>query len=490
MQDHAVLIIGGGPTGLTLAAELALAGVDVAIAEHRPNQDLAGSRAGGLHARTLEHFEQRGIAQRFLAEGTTMPSVGFAWFPLDISDFPSRHNCCLALWQNHIERLLAEWVSELSVPIYREHTFTELTQDEDGVTALFSNGASSRASYLVGCDGGRSMVRKSAGIDFPGEDPSISNLIAEVEVTEPPTLGLRRDDLGIHAMGMMEDGVRVRVMVTEQTQDRREEPTLEDVKQTLIAVYGTDFGAHSPTWVSRFTDMARQASTYREGRVLLAGDAAHIHYPSGGQGLNIGVQDAFNLGWKLASVVKQRCEPALLDTYHAERHPVAAAVLRDTLAQVALLRTDRRTDALREVTGKLLGMKGPRQEIAGRLSGLTTRYAPDEEDAAPLVGARIPDLELTRGEDTVQLYSLMHGAKPLFLTSGDAPADLEGWADRVTIEQVTFPETWRIPVTGEVASPRAVLVRPDGYIAWIDDGSGGTDIKHCLKFWFGEPASV
>jgi 3-(3-hydroxy-phenyl)propionate hydroxylase len=202
------------------------------------------------------------------------------------------------------------------------------------------------------------------------------------------------------------------------------------------------------------------------------------------------VQDAFNLGWKLASVVKQRCEPALLDTYHAERHPVAAAVLRDTLAQVALLRTDRRTDALREVTGKLLGMEGPRQEIAGRLSGLTTRYAPDEEDASPLVGARIPDLEVTRGEDTVQLYSLMHGAKPLFLTSGDAPADLEGWADRVTIEQVTFPETWRIPVTGEVASPRAVLVRPDGYIAWIDDGSGGTDIKHCFKFWFGEPASA
>ena len=362
--EHAVVIAGGGPTGLMLAGELALAGVDVAIVERRASQDLAGSRAGGLHARTIEVLDQRGIADRFLSQGQVAQVAGFAWIRLDISDFPTRHNYGLGLWQNHIERILAGWVGELAVPIYRGREVTGFAQDDTGVDVALSDGQSLRAEYLVGCDGGRSLIRKAAGIEFPGWDPTISHLIAEVELAEEPEWGMRRDALGIHgfsrwntrsATARWSTGCGpVRVMVTEQHVGRTGEPTLRDLSEALIAVYGTDYGIHSPTWISRFTDMARQAASYRKGRVLLAGDAAHVHYPAGGQGLNIGVQDAVNLGWKLAQVVKKTSPESLLDTYHAERHPVAARVLRNTMAQVALLRTDDRTNALREIMSELL----------------------------------------------------------------------------------------------------------------------------------------
>src|SRR6476469_995785 len=298
---HEVVIAGGGPTGLTLAGELALAGVDVAVIERRDSQQLAGSRAGGLHSRT-------------------------------------RHPYGLGLWQNHIERILAGWVEELPVQFYRGREVTGFTQDDDGVHVETSDGPI-RAQYLVGCDGGRSLVRRTAGIDFPGWDPTSSSLIAEVEMTEEPELVIRHDAVGMHALGRVEyeihdgeiiwkDSGPIRVMVTEQ-QVGRGEPTLRDISEGLIAVYGTDFGVHSPTWISRFTDMTRQAAAYREGRVLLAGDAAHVHSPDGGQGLNIGVQDAVNLGWKLAQVIKKRSPESLLDTYHDERHPIAARVLRN-----------------------------------------------------------------------------------------------------------------------------------------------------------------
>ncbi|HEX6083219.1 MAG TPA: FAD-dependent monooxygenase, partial [Thermoanaerobaculia bacterium] len=300
MNAHAVVIAGGGPTGLMLAGELALAGIDVAIVERRANQELAGSRAGGLHARTIEVLDQRGIAERFLSQGKVAQVAGFAWIPLDISDFPTRHPYGLALWQNHIERILAEWVGELAVPIYREREVTGFTQDERGVDVALSDGRSLRAEYLVGCDGGRSVIRKAAGIEFSGWDPTISNLIAEVQLAEEPEWGARRDAHGIHGLSRMEDGKTVRILLTETSVGRTGEPTLRDLSDALIAIYGTDYGIHSPTSISRFTDMARQAAAYRKGRVLLAGDAAHVHYPTGGQGLNIGVQDAVNLGWKLA----------------------------------------------------------------------------------------------------------------------------------------------------------------------------------------------
>jgi 3-(3-hydroxy-phenyl)propionate hydroxylase len=393
MTNHAAVIAGGGPTGLMLAGELALAGVDIAIVERRANQDLAGSRAGGLHSRTIEVLDQRGIADRFLSQGQVVQVAGFAWIRLDISDFPTRHNYALALQQNHIERILADWVNELAVRIYRGLEVTGFVKDGTGVDVELSDGRSLRTKYLVGCDGGRSLIRKAAGIDFSGWDPTIGHLIAEVEIAKEPEWGIRNDALGIHSLSRMEDGGPVRVLVTEQHLGSTSEPSLRDLSEALIAVYGTDYGIHSPTWISRFTDMTRQAASYRKGRVLLAGDAAHVHYPAGGQRLNIGVQDAVNLGWKLAQVVKQTSPECLLDTYHAERHPVAARVLRNTMAQVALLRRpDDRINALRNTMSELFGMDEPRRRFAAMMSGLDIHH--DLGEGHPLLGRRMPDLDL------------------------------------------------------------------------------------------------
>src|SRR5262249_42389853 len=302
VAEREVVIAGGGPTGLMLAGELTLAGGDVAVVEPRPPQDQPGSRARGLHARTIEVLDQRGIADRFLSAGQALQVGSFAGAPMDISDFPTRHNYGLALMQNRFEQILAGWVAELDVPIAREREVTGFAQDDAGVDVQLSDGGQIRAQYLVGCDGGRSAVRKTAGIAFPGWDPSVSSLIAEVEMSEEPEVGIRHDENGTQAMGRLDDG-RIGVVMTERYAGQTEEPTLADLRDALMAVWGSDFGAHDPTWISRFTDMTRQAASYRAGRVLVAGDAAHVHYPVGGQGLNIGVQDAVNLGWKLGQVV-------------------------------------------------------------------------------------------------------------------------------------------------------------------------------------------
>jgi 2-polyprenyl-6-methoxyphenol hydroxylase-like FAD-dependent oxidoreductase len=485
MTDHTVIVVGGGPTGLMLAGELALAGVDVAIVERRVSQELVGSRAGGLHARSLEVLDQRGIADRLLAQGQAAQVAGFAWIPLDISDFPTRFNHGLALWQNQIERILAGWVEELAVPIYRGREAIGLTQDADGVDVALANGPSMRARYLVGCDGGRSVIRKEAGIDFPGWDPSVSHLIAEVELAEEAPWGLRRDADGIHSLSKLEDGRTVRVMVTEPEVGRAGEPTLDELSRALVALYGSDFGVHTPTWISRFTDAARQAAAYRAGRVLLAGDAAHVHYPAGGQGLNTGLQDAVNLGWKLAQVVNGTSPEHLLDTYHAERHPVAAAVLRTTLAQVALLRTDERTDALRATMTELLGMEEPRKRLAGMMSGLDIRY--DFGEGHPLLGRRMPDLDLVTAQGRRRVFSLLHRARPLLLQLGEA-GDLGAgaWGDRITMLTATTSGTWELPVVGPVSAPSAMLIRPDGYVAWVGDGTDA-GLHGALTTWFGAP---
>jgi 3-(3-hydroxy-phenyl)propionate hydroxylase len=485
MTEHAVVIAGGGPTGLMLAGELALAGVDVAIVERRASQELTGARAGGLHSRTIEVLDQRGIADRFLSQGQVAQVAGFAWIPLDISDFPTRHNYGLALWQNHIERILAGWVGELAVPIYRGREVTGFAQDDTGVDVELSDGAPLRADYLVGCDGGRSLIRKAAGIEFPGWDPSISNLIAEVEITGEPEWGLRRDARGIHSLSRLEDGVTVRVLVTEQHTGRTGEPTLRDLSEALVAAYGSDFGIHSPTSISRFTDMARQAASYRKGRVLLAGDAAHVHYPTGGQGLNIGVQDAVNLGWKLAQVVKKTSSESLLDTYHAERHPIAARVLRDTMAQVALLRPDDRTNALREITSELLSMEAPRKRIAAMMSGLDVHY--DLGEGHPLLGRRMPDLDLATASGPRRVFTLLHDARPALLNLGEPGGfDIAPWADRVRLVEAKYAGPWELPVLGPVSAPTAVLIRPDGYAAWVGDLTQ-PGLVDALTTWFGPP---
>jgi 3-(3-hydroxy-phenyl)propionate hydroxylase len=332
VRNHAVVIAGGGPTGLMLAGELALAGVDVAIVERRASQEPVGARvgrAGGLHARSIEILDQRGVADRFLAEGQLHPAVHFH-LPLDISDLPTRHNYVLGLAQSHIERILAEWVGEFAVPIYRGLEVTGFAQDDSDVDVTLSGGQLLRAEYLVGCDGGRSLIRKTAGIAFPGWDPTTSWLIAEVEIADEPKLGFHRDAHGIHAISKVEDSAQVRIVLTERQLRLDREPTLRELSEALVASYGTDFGIRGVSWISRFTDTTRQAESYRDGRVLLAGDAAHVHPPVGGQGLNISIQDAMNLGWKLAQVIKRISPQNLLDTYHAERHPVAARVLRNT----------------------------------------------------------------------------------------------------------------------------------------------------------------
>jgi 2-polyprenyl-6-methoxyphenol hydroxylase-like FAD-dependent oxidoreductase len=499
MSEHAVVIAGGGPTGMMLAAELALAKVDVAVVERRPDHALVGSRAGGFHSRTIEVLDQRGVADRFLAEGQVVQAATFGTTVLDMSDFPTRHPYSLGIWQNRIERIMAAWISELPVRICYGHEVTDFAQDDSGVDVQLAHGEPLRARYLVGCDGGRSVIRKAAGIEFPGWDATRSNLIAEVEMTEEPELGIRHDATGLHGLGRLEYEIRdgevvymdhgpVRVLVTEQHVGHAGEPTLRELSEALISVYGTDFGIHNPTSISRFTDMTRQAAAYRAGRILLAGDAAHVHYPAGGQGLSLGVQDAVNLGWKLAQVVNGGSAEALLDTYHDERHPVAARALKHTMAQTELQRRDERMKVLVEVVSELANMDEPRKRLAGIVSGLDIHY--DFGEGHPLLGRRMPDLDLITAEGPRRLFELLHAARPLLLNLGQ-PEDLDitPWADRVESVDASYKGKWELPVLGVVSAPTAVLIRPDGYVAWVADGTE-VGLPDALGTWFGPPASA
>ncbi len=487
--EHAVVVAGGGPTGMVLAAELALAGVDVALVEQRPDHGLAGSRAGGFHARTIEVLDQRGIADRFLAEGTVVQAATFGTTVLDLSDFPTRHPYSLGIFQNAIERIMAAWLAELPVQIRHGAEVTGFEQDDTGVDVHLSGGASLRARYLVGCDGGRSVVRKAAGIAFPGWDATRSNLIAEVEVTEEPPGGLRHDDRGVHAIGPMGDGRTYRVVTTEHEVGPATEPTLDDLRAALIRVFGTDFGVHRPTWISRFTDATRQAAAYRAGRVLLAGDSAHVHYPAGGQGLGLGVQDAVNLGWKLAQVVHGTSPETLLDSYHAERHPVTARVLKHTMAQTALQRRDDRMQALSDEVSVLAAMDEPRRRLAGLVSGLDVHY--DLGQGHPLLGRRMPDLDLTTPDGPTRVFALLHEGRPLVLDLGrPGRIGVGPWADRVRLVEAEAEHAgeWELSVLGAVSAPSAVLVRPDGHVAWVGDG-GDAGLADALATWFGPPVA-
>jgi 2-polyprenyl-6-methoxyphenol hydroxylase-like FAD-dependent oxidoreductase len=471
MTDHPVLIVGGGPTGMMLAGELALAGVEAHVIERRATQDLTGTRAGGLHARTLELLDQRGIVGRFLAEGQTTPVSGFAGATLDLSDLPTRHPYTLGLRQQPIERLLAGWVAELGVDVHRGVGVTGLAQDDAGVVVTLGDGRTVRASYVVGCDGGRSVVRKAAGIGFPGTEPTISNLIAQAELAEePPAWGIHRDALGIHSLARVDYTIQdgtivyadtgpVGVLVTEREVGATAEPTLDDLRAAMRAVWGTDYGIHTPTSIARFTDAARQAASYRSGRVLVAGDAAHIHPPDGGMGLGTGVGDAVNLGWKLAQVVAGISPDTLLDTYHAERHPVGADVVRHALA-------------------------------AATLVGLAARYVLGP--GHPLLGRRMPDLDLVTADGPDRVYAHLDRARPLLLHRGQ-PDALDGrrWADRVPrLDARARADGPRdLPGVGPVTAPTSVLVRPDGHVAWVGEG-GDAGLDEALTTWFGEPSGT
>lgn len=485
--DHAVVIAGGGPTGLMLGAELSLAGTDVVIVERRTSQDLDGSRAGGLHPRTLEVLDQRGVVDRFLAEGQgEHPFVGYAGTSLDITDVPSRHGYLLALWQRDFERILAGWVEELGVPILRGREVVGVAQDDAGVDIELSDATALRATYLVGCDGGHSLVRKAAGIDFVGWEPTTSWMIAEAELDQPE-IGMHPEGGGIGPVDRVKGGGPYGIVLKERQVEHDDEPTVQDLRDALVASYGSDLGVHSPTRISRFTDMTRQAASYRSGRVLLAGDAAHVHPPQGGQGLNTGVQDAVNLGWKLAQVVAGASPGSLLDTYHEERHPVGARVLQNTMAQVALSRTDERSRALRDATLELLAMDEPRRHVAGMISGLDIRY--DLGGDHPLVGRRMPDLDLHSADGPTRVAALLHDARPVLLAlGGPAGVDISPWADRVRVVAAGHDGPWELPVLGEVPAPAAVLIRPDGYVAWAGD-LGDPALTEALMTWFGSVAS-
>ncbi|WP_234382417.1 MULTISPECIES: FAD-dependent monooxygenase [unclassified Streptomyces] len=493
--DTDVVIAGAGPTGLMLACELRLAGVDVVVVE-RLAERTGESRAGGIHSRTLEVLDQRGILDRFLAVGELQPVGHFSGLYLDFDESESRHPYPLMILQSDIERLLEEWAAELGVQVRRSSEVSGIRQDEDGVTVELGTeqpaAATLRARYLVGCDGGRSTVRKLAGIDFPGTEATMTALIGDVELPDLPEdyVWVRRCAGGDYSAIAFEPGwFRVITSEYDRVADRDETPTFEQLRESLIRVAGTDFGMNSPRWVSRFNDAARQAAEYRVGRVLLAGDAAHIHFPAGGQGLNMGVQDAVNLGWKLASVVRGQAPESLLDSYHAERHPVGERVLHNTRAQSALARPGAQTDALREVFGSLMVFDDVNRHLRLMLTALDIRYPVDVDH--PLAGRRVPDADLKTPEGTIGVYDLLHAGRPVLLDlSGSAAlaAVAGAWADRVDfVEARSEDGSWPVPAIDEVPAPAAVLIRPDGHVAWAtDDGAPDTSaLRTALTTWFG-----
>jgi 3-(3-hydroxy-phenyl)propionate hydroxylase len=493
MTEHAVVIAGGGPTGLMLAGELALAGVDCVVVERRRTQDVEGSRSLGLLSRTIEVLDQRGIADRFLDAGFTVPTHGYGGIRFDVTDLPTRHNYVLALPQKQFEPILADWVTDLGVQILRDRQVTGFVQHDAGVEIELSDDKHLRASYLVGCDGGRSLVRRTAGIDFAGLDPTTSWMIAEVTMDQEPELGFRHDGLGTHALARAADGDPVRVLLTEREVGHSTPPDLDDLRDALITVYGTDFGLRDATWISRFTDATRQAVTYRRGRVLLAGDAAHVHPPQGGQGMQTGIQDAVNLGWKLAQVVDGASPESLLDSYHAERHPVGARVLQNTMAQVTISKPDARHRALRDTMAELLTMDEPRRYIGAMLTALDVHY--DLGGGHPLIGRRMPDLDLHTPSGPSRVFAELHDARPVLLNFGE-PGGLGSVVrtDRVRLIDAQLVDsrgvgTLELPVIGEVAAPAGVLIRPDGHVAWAGEPAA-PELPEALSTWFGAAASA
>jgi 2-polyprenyl-6-methoxyphenol hydroxylase-like FAD-dependent oxidoreductase len=482
--ERAVVIVGGGPTGMMLGAELALAGVEALILERRPNQELDGSRAGGLHSRAIELLDQRGAAERFLSAGYTAQIVSFGETKIDIGDFPTRHPYGLALWQKDIERIMAEWIRELGVTVRYGQEFTGFSQDDEGVDVELADRSTIRTRYLVGCDGGRSAIRKGAGIDFPGAKATKSTIVAEAQMTDKSGFGLHRGPLGVGGIGPMEGGDHLRIVVPEARLESGDSPTLDELRDALFVVYGTDFGVHSPTWISRFTDATRQAASYRERRVLLAGDATHIHSPMGGQGIPLGMEDAVNLGWKLAQVVKGTSPDDLLDTYQAERYPAVAKSLNYTMALNALMRVDPRTEALRDTIAEVTLMEEPRKHLGALASGLGVHY--DLGDGHPLLGRRVPDLDIVTTDGPTTIYALLHQARPVLLNLGGPGAvEVEGWTDRVDLVDARCDKPWELPAIGVVESPAAVLIRPDGYVASVRRTST-SELTIPDAFWDGE----
>ncbi|MFF8014101.1 rifampin monooxygenase [Streptomyces sp. NPDC007929] len=469
-----VIIAGGGPTGMMLAGELRLHGVDVLVVE-RDAEPPPNVRALGLHVRSIEVLDQRGLLERFLAEGKTHPIGGFAGLTKPQPDgLDTTHGYVLGIPQPATDRLLAEHAADLGTEIRRGRALVGLSQDGDGVTAELTDGTRLRSRYLVGCDGGRSTVRKLLGIGFPGEPSRVETLLGEMELTASPQeltavmAEVRKTQFRFGAMPLGNGVHRVIVPAEGVAEDRTVPPTLDEFKQQLRAFAGTDFGVHSPRWLSRFGDATRLAERYRVDRVLLAGDAAHIHPPTGGQGLNLGIQDAFNLGWKLAAELRGWAPDDLLDSYHDERHPVAAAVLDNTRAQMQLLSPEPGPQAVRRLLAELMDFEEVNRHLIEKITAIDVRY--DFGDGHELLGRRLRDVRLRqRG----RLYERMRGGRGLLLDQTGGGLSVAGWADR--IDHV-------VDVSDELDVP-AVLLRPDGHVAWV--GENQQDLLDRLPRWFG-----
>jgi 2-polyprenyl-6-methoxyphenol hydroxylase-like FAD-dependent oxidoreductase len=488
-----VIVAGAGPTGLTLATELRRGGVDVLLLEQRSHRGQNGSRAAGMQPRTIEMLDQRGVVDRFLAAGPPAHLGNFAGIVLDYSTLPSRFPYALNILQADTEQILEDVAAESGVAVRWSTTVTGFRQDATGVDVIVdtpSGPESLRGSYLVACDGGRSTIRKLTGVGFPGTDATMACLIGDVELDDPPERPLflhRRERGSITAIQFRPGWYRVVTSEPQRAAGPHDPVTLEELRGSLWRVAGTDFGMHSPRWLSHFNDAVRQAERYRTGRVLLAGDAAHIHLPAGGQGMNMGMQDAFNLGWKLAAVVRGEATDALLDTYHDERHAADADILKLVRAQAALFGLGDQITELYAVFTHLIGFSQVNTYLSATLSGLEICY-PGFGDH-PLLGRRVPDIPINTSGGSTTIYKLLHRATPVLLSFSDdaALAEATAWVGRVTpVSATNAADPWTLPDATTIAAPAALLIRPDGYVAWISDGAPDlAGLRETITAWYG-----